>query len=51
MKDYEYKGFTIRKITRVDFLVMRGAEACTKEDGRFPRTLKEAKALIDRLTA
>lgn len=47
----EYKGYTIEKVTRLDWVVRdsEGNMKCTEEN-RVPRTLKEAKNLIDRLT-
>lgn len=47
----EYKGYTIEKITRLDWVVKDNeGKMKTTEEGRVPRTLKEAKALIDTLT-
>lgn len=47
----EYKGFTIEKITRVDWMVKDSSgELVRTEEGRpTTRTLREAKAMIDRL--
>lgn len=47
---YEYKGYTIKKVTRVDYLVYEGGKLHeTMIPGSFPRTLKAAKAHIDNL--
>ena len=48
---YYYKGFTIEKVTRNDYLVTKAGEVYKTSENRIPRTLKEAKALIDSLTA
>ena len=46
-----YKGYTIEKVTRLDYVVRKDGKMFLTETGRVPRTLTEAKALIDRLTA
>ena len=47
----EYKGYTIEQVTRLDWVVRDSEGKMQKtEEGRIPRTLKEAKALIDTLT-
>lgn len=47
---YEYKGYTIKKVTRADYLVYEGGKLHeTMTPGNFPRTLKSAKAHIDNL--
>lgn len=47
---YEYKGYTIEKLTKVDWIVKdsNGEWVMTEEGRPSTRTLKEAKALIDR---
>lgn len=43
-----YKGFLIFKVTRIDFVVTRDGITWHKQaDGRNPRSLKAARALID----
>lgn len=51
MKKYEYKGFTIERVTRNDYLVTKEGSIYKTKENRIPRTLTEAKALIDTLTA
>ena len=48
---YQYKGFTIKKVTRVDYVVYYedGKIHETMTPGNIPRTLKAAKARIDNL--
>lgn len=47
----EYKGYTIEQITRLDWTVRdKNNKLIKTAEGRIPRTLKEAKALIDILT-
>lgn len=45
----EYKGYTIEKITRNDWMIkdQNGDLVRTSDDRPTTRTLKEAKALID----
>lgn len=45
----EYKGYTIEKITRNDWMIkdQNGNLVRTPDDRPTMRTLKEAKALID----
>lgn len=48
--EYGYKGYTIKKVTRVDYLVYKDGEIHeTMTPGNIPRTLKAAKAHIDSL--
>ena len=49
---YQYKGYTIKKVTRVDYAVYYedGKIHETMTPGNIPRTLKAAKAHIDNLT-
>lgn len=47
----EYKGFTITRVTKNDWVVRKDGIIYHAENGRIPRTLKEAKATIDKLTA
>jgi hypothetical protein len=51
MTKREYKGYIIEKVTRLDFTVRKDGRLYFTEEDKNPRTLKEAKALIDRLTA
>lgn len=48
----EYKGYTIEKITRNDWMIKdsEGEHVRTKEDRATTRTLREAKDLIDEIT-
>lgn len=48
---YQYKGYTIKKVTRVDYLVYYedGKIHETMTPGNIPRTLKAAKSHIDSL--
>lgn len=47
---YQYKGYTIKKVTRVDYLVYENGKLHeTMIPGSFPRTLKAAKSHIDSL--
>lgn len=48
MNEYEYRGFTIHQVTRVDYLVKKDGKAIeSMTAGNIPRTLKAAKAHID----
>ena len=47
----EYKGFTITRVTKNDWVVRKDGRICLTPEGRIPRTLKEAKELIDRRTS
>ena len=51
MKKYEYKGFSIERVTRNDYLVKKAGQIYKTSENRIPRTLTEAKALVDSLTA
>ena len=48
----EYKGYTIERITRLDWMVRNNnGEVIMTEEGRATtRTLREAKALVDKLS-
>ena len=47
---YEYKGYTIVKVTKNDYVVTKNGEYIeTMTAGNIPRTLKAAKAHIDSL--
>ena len=48
----EYKGYTIEQITRLDWMVKdsNGEVVRTEDDRPTTRTLREAKALVDKLS-
>lgn len=46
---YNYKGYEIEKVTRVDFIIRENGKwsQLNGDWGHYPRTLKEAKSRID----
>lgn len=47
----EYKGFEIEKITRNTLRIRKAGGAWIDMFGHYPKTLKEAKAIIDTMAA